>query len=281
MTDEQPLRLLILGAHPDDAEYHAGGLASIYRQLGHEVKMVSLTDGSAGHHARTRKELAEIRRQEAAAAAACIGAAHEVWDHPDGLLLPTLTVRDRVIREIRQFRPDLVLTHRTNDYHPDHRAVGQAVQDASFLVRVPLVVPEIPALPRDPVVAHMVDLFTKPCALAGDVVLDVTDRMDTIVAMLACHRSQVFEWLPYLAGITGQVPAGEADRLAWLRRWFSEMVRPRAERYRKELIAAYGLERGSQIEYAEVFEISEYGSPLDESARRRLFPVLPEASKAG
>ena len=162
MTHDEPLRLLILGAHPDDAEYHAGGLVSIYRQLGHVVKMVSFTDGSAGHHALSPPELVEIRRREARQSAASVGAEYEVWEFPDGHLQPTPSVRHRVIREIRLFRPDLVLTHRTNDYHPDHRAAGEAVQDASFLVRVPLIVPEVPALPKDPVMAFLPDLFTKP-----------------------------------------------------------------------------------------------------------------------
>ena len=67
---EEPLRLLILGAHPDDAEYHAGGLASIYRELGHVVKMVSLTNGAAGHHQRPPAEMAVIRGREAAAGTA-------------------------------------------------------------------------------------------------------------------------------------------------------------------------------------------------------------------
>jgi LmbE family N-acetylglucosaminyl deacetylase len=271
----KPLRLLILGAHPDDAEYHAGGLAAIYRELGHVVKMVSLTNGAAGHHARQPAELAAIRRREAEAAAGLIGAAYELWEHPDGELLPTLEVRRQVIRAIRTFRPDLVLTHRTNDYHPDHRAAGQAVQDASFMVRVPLIVPEVPPLDTDPVVAFMPDPFTKPCPLAADVAIDVTDRIDTIAAMLSCHRSQVFEWLPWLAGALDRVPGGEAERTAFVRQWYTREIRPRADRYRSELIAAYGQDRGSRIEYAEVYEISQYGSALDEAARERLFPFVP------
>jgi len=271
----EPLRLLILGAHPDDAEYHAGGLAAIYRELGHVVKMVSLTNGGAGHHARQPAELAAIRRREAEASAGVIGATYELWEHPDGELLPTLELRRQVIRAIRSFRPDLVLTHRTNDYHPDHRAVGQVVQDASFMVRVPLVVPDAAPLDTDPVVAFMPDPFTKPCPLAADVAIDVTDRIDTIVAMLSCHRSQVFEWLPWLAGLLDRVPSGEAERTAFVRQWYTREIRPRADRYRSELIAAYGQDRGSGIEYAEVYEISEYGSPLDEAARQRLFPFLP------
>jgi len=271
MSDE-PLRLLILGAHPDDSEYHAGGLASIYRQRGHLVRMVSVTDGGAGHHEKPPEEVARIRRREAAAAGQVLDATYETWDFPDGELMPTLEVRHRIIAEIRSFAPDLVLTHRTNDYHPDHRAVGQAVQDASFLVTVPHVVPEVPALRRDPVVACMVDLFTKPRALVPDVAIDVTDHVDTIVAMLACHESQVFEWLPYLAGALDQVPAGETERRAWLRAWFTRQARPRADRFREALVAAYGPERGSRIEFAEVYEVSEYAAVADHETRRRLFP---------
>ena len=274
MSDE-PLRLLILGAHPDDAEFHAAGLASIYREAGHVVRMISVTDGRSGHQEIPPEELAEIRRAEAAASARLIGATSGVWEFPDGELRPTLEVRRRIIGEIRDFKPDLVVTHRPNDYHPDHRAVGQAVQDASYLVTVPHIVPEVPHLGRDPVVAYMIDLFTKPYPLVADVVLDVTDRLETMVAMAACHRSQVFEWLPYNEGVLDQVPGSEAQRPAWARRLYTEYARPRADRYREELIGVYGPERGGRIEYAEVFEISEYASPLGGAARRRLFWFLP------
>ncbi|HUT12982.1 MAG TPA: PIG-L deacetylase family protein [Thermoguttaceae bacterium] len=271
MTDE-PLRLLILGAHPDDAEYHAGGLASIYRQRGHEVKMVSLTDGRAGHYRRPPEALAEIRREEAAAAGAVIGAAYETWDIPDGELMPSVEVRRRVVREIRTFRPDLVLTHRPYDYHPDHRAAGQLVQDATYLVTVPNYLPEVPALFRDPVVAYVADLFTKPRAMAADVVLDVTDRLDVIVAMLACQRSQVFEWLPYQEGILESVPQHEGEKLVWLGGWYRRHMLPRAEHFREDLIAAYGEDRGRRIELVEVFELSDYAAAADLARRRQLFP---------
>jgi len=274
------LKLLILGAHPDDAEYHAGGLAAMYRKLGHAVRMVSATDGSAGHHLKSRAEMASIRRQEAAAAAEVIGAHYEVWEYPDGQLLPNLELRWRVIREIRQFAPDLVLTHRPYDYHPDHRALGQAVQDAAFLVTVPHIVPEVPALRRDPVMGYLPDLFTRPVPLQADVVLDITEMVDIVTRMLGCHRSQCFEWLPYLAGAEDQVPQDPGEQQAWLRAWYGRQIRPRAERYREELIATYGPERGSRIEFAEVFEISPYGRPLDEAERARLFPFLPRPPAA-
>lgn len=272
MPEQTPQRLLILGAHPDDAEFHAGGLAANYRDAGHEVRMISVTDGAAGHHERTPEELRVMRMAEAAAAGKLIGAAYETWDFPDGHLMPTLELRHRIIAEIRRFRPDLVLTHRTSDYHPDHRAVGQAVQDASFLVTVPLVVPEVPALRRDPVVAYMCDLFTRPARFRADVVLDTTSRVDLIVRMLACHRSQVFEWLPYNQQVEDQLPAAEDARLVWLRDWFTRIVVLRAERFRRELVAAYGAQRGDLIQCCEAYEISEYAAPLDAAAREQLFP---------
>ena len=270
-----PLRLLILGAHPDDAEFHAGGLAAIYREAGHVVKMVSVTDGGAGHFRISGRELTDIRRAEARAAGEVIGATYEVWEYPDGQLQPTIEVRERIIRELRNFRPDLVLTHRQNDYHPDHRAAGQAVQDASYLVTVPPICPDTPILRRDPVVAYLPDLFTRPAPLRGDVVMDVTDRLETIVRMMAAHRSQFFEWLPYNDNRLEKVPDGEAEKLVWLRRRYETKIAPYAERYRSELVAEYGAEAGKAIAWCEVFEISEYAAPLDSAARRRLFWFLP------
>lgn len=266
------LRLLIVGAHPDDAEFHAGGLATRYRRLGHVVKMISLTDGGAGHHRSIGPELVARRRLEAQAAAAVIGASSEVWDQPDGALEPSLALRWRVIAELRRFAPDLVLTHRTNDYHPDHRATGQVICDASYLVTVPAVVPEVPILARPPVVAYLTDRFTKPTPLAPDVVLDVGDEWPTAARMLACHVSQVFEWLPYNRGLSEQVPADEAGRRAWLTAWYQQRLRDTATRFREQLIAQYGPRHGGQVAFAEAYEISEYAAPLDAAAAERLFP---------
>ena len=267
-----PLRMLVLGAHPDDAEFHAGGLITIYRQLGHAVKIVSVTNGAAGHHALSAEELAAVRKQEAQAVAALTGVVFDVWDFPDGQLQPTLEVRHRIIREIRTFQPDLVLTHRTNDYHPDHRAVGQAVQDASYMVTVPLSVADVPALRSDPVVAYMADLFTKPCPLAPDVVIDVSAHFDAIVEMLDCHQSQVYQWLPYNKGVLDDVPTEPSERRKWLAAWFAERPRSVADRFRKALVAAFG-DAGNAIEMAEAYEISEYAAGLGSQQRKRLFPA--------
>jgi N-acetylglucosamine malate deacetylase 1 len=273
MSDEN-LRLLILGAHPDDAEFHAGGLAARYRRAGHTVKMISVTGGGAGHHQTFGPLLVARRREEAAAAGRVIGAEYVTWDFPDGALVPSLEVRERIIREIRTFRPDLVLTHRPCDYHPDHRAVGVAVQDASYLVTVPSIAPETPALRRDPVVAYMPDLFTRPNPLRADVVIDFTEHLDTVVQMLACHRSQVFEWLPYNKSAVDELPEDEQERMRWLRDWYGERLQNRADYFRDAVVAAFG-DRGRELTCVEVFEVSEYAAPLDSAARERLFGSFP------
>ena len=276
---EANLRVLILGAHPDDAEFHSGGLISHYRDGDHVVKIVSVTNGAAGHHQHSAEELAAIRQQEAAAVSELVGVEYDVWEYPDGSLEPTLEVRQRVIREIRTFQPDLILTHRPNDYHPDHRAVGQLVQDASYLVTVPLVATETPALRKDPIVAYMPDLFTKPYPLTPDVVLDTTPYFDRIVAMLACHRSQVYEWLPYNVGLMAELPTEESERAAWLGKWFAQRAQTVADRFRDRLIKVYGTERGDNIEFAEAYEISEYAGELNEQTRRLLFPFMYSSSE--
>jgi LmbE family N-acetylglucosaminyl deacetylase len=203
-----------------------------------------------------------------------IGATSEVWDFRDGRLEPTLDVRWRIITELRQFAPDLVLTHRTSDYHPDHRAVGQAVQDASYLVTVPAVVPEVPHLRRDPVVAYMPDHFTRPQPFEPDVAIDVEPVLGEVVLMLACHRSQVFDWLPYNRDIADQLPPDEPGRLAWLAEWFRPRVAEQADRFRQALIECYGDERGAKVHLAEGFEISEYAGAWNDETRERLFGFL-------
>jgi LmbE family N-acetylglucosaminyl deacetylase len=276
----KPLRLLIVGAHPDDAEFHAGGLVWRYTQAGHVVKLVSATDGSAGHFRLSGPPLATLRATEATRAATLLGATAEVWPFPDGRLEPSLALREQVIRELRQFGPDLVLTHRTCDYHPDHRAIGQAVQDACYLVTVPTICPDVPILRRDPVVATMNDRFTRPNPLRADVVLDITPDFDRVVKACAAHESQFFEWLPFNQNRLEEVPPDAEARQAWLAGQLAPHWAGYAERFRHELCQTYGDAAGHRVRYCHALEISEYARPLDPDERRRLFWFLPELDTA-
>jgi LmbE family N-acetylglucosaminyl deacetylase len=236
--------------------------------------MVSVTNGESGHHLEPGPRLVERRRAEAARSAAVIGAQSEVWDFPDGQLLPTLEVRHQIIRAIRTYAPDLVLTHRPNDYHPDHRAVGQVVQDASYMLTVPNVVRDVPILRRDPIVGYLPDRFTKPTKLQADVVIDASEKLEKVVDMLACHESQLFEWLPFNHPEMGEPPTAPTARRVWLHNWVCERFKHLADLFRSELIDALGPERGEAVVYAQVFEISEYAAPLDLESRQRLFGFL-------
>jgi N-acetylglucosamine malate deacetylase 1 len=271
-----PLRILVLGAHPDDADLKAGGCASLWCRGGHRVKLVSVTDGGAGHQTLRRPALSDRRRAEAKAAGAVIGAEYDVLGYPDGGLLPTLEARYELIRLIRSFGPDLVLTHRPNDYHPDHRYTATLVQDAAYMVTVPAICPDVPHLERNPVIAYVSDDFKKPAPFHADVVVDIGSEVERIADMCHRHVSQFYEWLPFNGGYLEQVPAADAERRAWLGERLRKRLRPVADRCRKQLIATYGAEAGAKVEYAEAFEASEYGAPLDAAARARLFPFLPQ-----
>jgi N-acetylglucosamine malate deacetylase 1 len=184
-----------------------------------------------------------------------------------------------LIRLIRSFAPDLVLTHRPNDYHADHRYTSTLVQDAAYMVTVPAVCPDVPHLERNPVIAYLSDDFKKPAPFCADIVVDVSSEIERMADMCHRHASQFYEWLPFNGGYLDQVPAGDAERRAWLGERLRKRLRPLADRCRDRLIETYGAEAGSKVQYVEAFEVSEYGAPLDAPTRERLFPFLPTGTQ--
>lgn len=268
----EPLRALMIGAHPDDCEIKSAGLAAKLRARGDVVKYVSVTNGDAGHHEMGGGPLARRRLEETRRVAAVAGIEYEVLDAPDGRLEPTLAMRERIIRLIREFRPDLVFTHRTNDYHPDHRNTGVLVQDASYLIRVPNICAHTPHLSRTPVILYFQDGFRKPAAFTPDVVVAVDDVMEVKARMLHCHESQFYEWLAYDGGYLGDIPAGDAERLAWIRARAEGWGSGTADRFRDALTARYGEAEGRAVRFAEAFEVSEYGRPLPAEEVDAYFP---------
>jgi LmbE family N-acetylglucosaminyl deacetylase len=272
---DTPLRILVIGAHPDDCEVTCGGTATLYRQAGHRVKFVSLTNGESGHHEIFGEELVEMRRAEAQAAAATAGIESAVLDFPDGRLEPSFEARCVLIQLIREFNPDLVLTHRPNDYHPDHRYTSQLVCDAAYMVTVPPVVPEVPALRDNPAIAYVADDFRKPIPFEPTVVVDIGSTIESAVDMLHCHTSQFYGWLAYNHRYDHELPAGDDERREFLGRLFRERIGGLADRFREQLVATYGEQRGAEIQWIEAFERCEYGRPWDQDLIRKLFPFVP------
>jgi LmbE family N-acetylglucosaminyl deacetylase len=249
-----------------------GGTAVKYARLGHKVKFVSLTNGNAGHHIMGGGQLARRRQEETRKVFEMTGIEYQVLDNDDGKLQADLATRENVIRIIREFRPDLIFTHRPNDYHPDHRNTGILVQDSSFLVIVPNICPLTPALDYQPVVLHMHDNFRKPVEFSPHIIVDIDDVMDTKMKMFHCHTSQFYEWLAYESKRLDQVPSSEEERLEWLTRQRAQKDEKVADLYRKMLVGRYGEEAGARVRYAEAFEISEYGGSLPEGDIPLYFP---------
>lgn len=283
------MKILMIGAHQDDNEFRCGGLASKYVKMGYEVKFLSMCNGCGGHHIMTPEETTACRAKESAAVAKLLGVTYDVWDIDDCNIVADLPTRKRLIRYIREFNPDLIITHRTNDYHADHRAAAQLVQDASYLLTVPHECPEVPAMRYMPVIMYNEDRFKYP-PFTADIVLDMDDEIDTKLKIADLNVCQVYEWLPYTHGNLDKVPKTPEERFEWLKgmkitddttdeeimsassQGYAVRFAKIAARFRKELIEKYGEEKGSKIRYAEAFEVGEYGSPLTEELKQKLFP---------
>lgn len=273
-TADKPIRIIAFGAHPDDCDLGAGGLAIKYAALGDKVKFVSLTNGDAGHQSQHGEELARRRRAEAQEAGRRSGIEYEVLDNHDGKLLPTLEVREQVIREIRQWKADIVIAPRPNDYHPDHRYTGVLVQDASYMVIVPALVPDTPPLSRNPIFLYYSDRFTRPQPFRPDIVISIDDVFDKKINMLDAHVSQFYEWLPWTEGTLAQVPTDPAERKKWLAT-STLGARELQPEWREALRKRYGAQ-AEHIQHAEAFEITEYGHQPSEHEIREMFPFFPD-----
>jgi LmbE family N-acetylglucosaminyl deacetylase len=266
--DSGTLRVICIEAHPDDCDARFGGTAAKYAAAGHAVKIVSLTNGDAGHFEQGGGVLAQRRRAEGEEAGRRIGAEYEVLDNHDGELLPTLEVRRQVIRAIREWRADIVFGLRPNDYHPDHRYAGVAVMDAAYMVTVPNVVSEVPSLRKNPVFFYMADRFQTPNPHRPDVVVAIDDVFEKKIDMLDAHVSQMYEWLPWHDGLLDEVPKDPAARKEWLKAWRDFGVK---SQWKDSLAKWYGA-KAAKIRYAEAFELAEYGAQPNDEELRKLIP---------
>lgn len=258
-----PTRLMVIGAHPDDPDIVAGCLAVKLISEGAEVVFVSLTNGCMGHHRLSPEDTARTRRAETQEAKRRFGLKdYIVLDNDDCQLAATYENRMKVARIIREFAPDFVATHRTNDYHVDHRTTGQLVMDAGYLLGVPHWMPEVPPQRLRPVFLYMTDQFTNPRAIRPDVMLDATPYLDKWCDGLDAQVSQFYDWLPWDKGVESEVAAlGDrsdiAARNAYLRKYWSWRRRYDAERF-----ADAWRERNPGLSVPtdiETYEVSEYG----------------------
>lgn len=268
------LRIIAFGAHPDDCELDVGGTAARWAELGHKVKFVSTTNGDIGHHEQAGAILARRRAAEVQACAKILGVTTEVLDIHDGELMPTLENRRTITRLIRDWKADIVIAPRPNDYHPDHRYTGILVQDAAFMVIVPSFCPDVPALRKNPVFLYTEDSFQKPNPFEPDVVVPIDSVFDKKVAAVDALESQFYEWNPWLFGYLDEVPKGKAERLEWTRGRAESRWGQIARKYRATLVDLLGEEAGNAVKHAEAFEVCEYGTQPSKEELKRLFPFF-------
>ncbi len=271
------VRIICFGAHPDDNELSAGGVAALWAARGHHVKFVSCTNGDIGHWGMAGGPLAQRRTAEVERCAKIFGIETQVLDIHDGELLPTMENRRTIVRLIREWRADIVMCHRSNDYHPDHRNVGLLVQDAGYMVTVPYFCPDTPYLKRNPVFLYYEDSFQKPNPFSPDIVVAIDEVVEKKLAAAEALESQFAE-----GGCNGgpnlyppNDPEKRRARQEEVCRSFERSFAQMANRFRKQLVNWYGPEQGAKVHYAEAFEICEYGRQPSKKEIRELFPFFP------
>jgi LmbE family N-acetylglucosaminyl deacetylase len=269
------LRIICFGAHPDDCELQAGGVATLWAAKGHKVKFVSVTNGDIGHWRDAGGPLARRRKTEADQAAKLLGITTEILDIHDGELMVTLENRRTITRLIREWKADIVMSHRPNDYHPDHRYTGVLVQDAAYMVTVPHFCPDVEVLSKNPSFFYYSDRFQKPNPFQADVVVDIDPVIETKLDALGVMVSQFAE-----GGANGSAelmppdPAKQKERHQKVRQEFAKRNQSLAQRYRTELVAWYGKDHADKTKHAEAFEICEYGQQPNKADLKRLFPFF-------
>jgi LmbE family N-acetylglucosaminyl deacetylase len=269
------LRIIAFGAHPDDCELQVGGVATMWAAQGHHVKLVSVTNGDIGHWREAGGPLAQRRRTEVEATAKIFGTSVEVLDNHDGELLPTLENRRTIIRLIREWKADLVLSPRPNDYHPDHRYTGILVQDAAYMVTVPFICPDVPPLKSNPIFMYYTDRFMKPNPSQPEIAVSIDQVIDKKLDGLAVMESQFLEG--GANGHEGLMPKNAADRIRRVKEVRDGHAARNigvANRFRSVLTEWYGEKAAANVKYAEAFEICEYGRRPDKTELKRLFPFF-------
>ena len=234
------MRVMAIGANPDDIELMCAGTLLKCAQRGDEIIMCVSTNGSMGHFEILSPHLSAIRKREARQSAKVCGAEIILLDLPDAGPFPSPEQRDIYVEAIRQARPDIILTHHPQDYMTDHYYTSQNVLDASFWCAIPQYYTTTPGDPTIPAVFF----FETVGGLGGfrpTVYVDISDVWDKKVEMLLCHQSQA-KWLK------------EHDNIDYV-----------------EFMAATARFRGLQcgVEYAEAFE------PLMRFPRVRPERLLP------
>jgi LmbE family N-acetylglucosaminyl deacetylase len=196
---------MVVVAHPDDIEFSCAGTLARWAKSGTRISYVICTSGEVGiaESGMTKEKAMEIREAEQRAAAEIVGAAEVVFlREPDGILQPTLELRKKIVREIRRFRPEVMMcgdptvVWASEGYinHPDHRAAATAALDATFpAAGQPNLFEE---LETEGLKAHKVrKVYVTEWQQTG-LFVNISDTIEIKIAALKAHKSQMKEWDP-------------------------------------------------------------------------------------
>jgi N-acetylglucosamine malate deacetylase 1 len=265
-----PLKVLVVAAHPDEAEMYAGGTVRLLADRGAAVKFMSLTNGDAGHYAMAREPLKRRRAGEAYTAARHLGVLdYEILDIHDGDLVPDLALRKAVISAICRWQADLVITfHDDCPGHLDNRAAGRVVHDAVGFCTNANIAGDVPPLSASPICLKMTDYGAVPTHL-HQVVVDVDQSIDAKLRACTAHATQFYEFAPFERGFLDAAPKlGDwaAERAFILKYWPEFMYA--LEAMRPGLMTRYG----KQVEFAESFQLAGYGRNVSIAEVEKLLP---------
>ena len=272
-TQPQPLRIIAFGAHPDDAELKASGVAALWAAAGHKVKFVAMTNGDVGHFGMAGGPLARRRTAEVKECAKILGITTDVLDIHDGELMPSLENRRTVARLIRDWQADIVMGHRPYDYHADHRYTGVLMDDAAVVVVAPFFVPDTPPTRRNPVFMYYSDNFQDPKPFTPTIVVDIGAVADKKWKCIQAMPSQFGDRESWQASTGANVPQADKEREAYLLEGVKKRNIGVAQQYRTRLIELYGKERGEKVQYAEAFQLGQYGRQASIDELKKMFPM--------
>ncbi|RKY65096.1 MAG: PIG-L family deacetylase [Candidatus Latescibacterota bacterium] len=191
-------RVLAVGAHPDDVELGCGGTLALYRRMGAEVVIASVSCGDKGSKELSREETIRVRREESERAAGIISASYISLGLMDSEIFENLENRAKVIELIRKVRPDVIITHSPSDYHADHRTTSVMVSHASYIATSFKFETQSPPLPWVPPVYYMDNYLG--VNFVPEEYVDITDVVDTKKEMILQHKSQ----FPHLKERSGE-----------------------------------------------------------------------------
>lgn len=192
------MKILAVGAHPDDLELCCGGTLAKYASNGHKIGIAIMTDGATGSSFIPPEQLVSVRKQEARRSAELIHADFFWLGFPDGKLEYNVKVRMALNKVVREFNPDLIITHNPEDYISDHRITSKHVVDVGLWAHVGPLIPEMEGTPQVPSIAFMDTLAG--ISFIPERYIDITDFFNMKKKMLSCHESQQ-SWLADYGGI--------------------------------------------------------------------------------